>query len=178
MGRIYPISKRIVEDHPDDANGAQYGILLRAGGTIRKAAVVTLAASLAGACSTEGTRGVALLAPPPQDQIKFVGIPTTNPFAQERDGVLSRATFAARVADRAVEVQDFLVGPAQKTAVVGVAGAAIFEVREGSGTVTIQGKTTALSNGATFVASEGEKLILEPRGVPLIVRAYIFRSEE
>jgi len=124
----------------------------------------------------EGSRGVALLPPAPSERMAISKSQPENPFVQMEGGPLARSSFAAIVGGYAIEVRDFLVGPAQKAVSVNVNGATVFEVRDGMGAVTIGDKTAAVSMGATFTVSEGEKLRIEARGGPLILRAHTFKA--
>ena len=143
---------------------------------IHFAAPAALVLILVSGCG-EGSRGVALLPPPPLERMQISKSQSENPFVQVGAGPLARSSFATSVAGYAVEVRDFLVGPAQKAVSVDMTGAAVFEVRDGAGTVTIGEKTAAVSMGATFTVSEGEKLRIEAHGGPLVLRAHMFKAE-
>jgi hypothetical protein len=136
-------------------------------------AVVVVAASGCG----EGSRGVALLTPPPPERMPISTSQLDKPFAQIAGAPSARSRFTVAEAGYAIEVQDLLVGPAQKTVEVDVPGAAVFEVRDGAGSVTIGNRTETVTMGATFTASEGDKLRIEAHGGPLILRAHIFKSQ-
>jgi len=141
---------------------------------IGPAALVSMLVSGCG----EGSRGVSLLPSPPPERMQISKSQSETPFVQAGAGALARSSFATSVAGYAVEVRDFLVGPAQNAVSVDMTGAAVFEVRDGTGTVTIGEKTAAVSMGATFTVSEGEKLRIEARGGPFVLRAHMFKAEQ
>jgi hypothetical protein len=132
-------------------------------------------AVVAGGCG-EGSRGVALLTPPPAS-MQIAEYQPENPYAQTEGAALARPVFSARASGYAVEVRDFLVGPGQKRSNVPMAGVGMFEVREGGGTVTIGGQTREVAAGATFAVSDGETLLIEARDGPMILRAYLFKAQ-
>jgi len=131
--------------------------------------------ALAASGCGEGSRGIALLTPPPEQMQLAEGQPE-NPYVRTEAGPLARSTFSTTAGGYAIEVRDILVGPGQKPSDVPMAGAGVFEVREGGGTVTIDEQAHDVTAGATFAVSEGAKLRLEARGGPMILRAYLFRA--
>jgi len=138
----------------------------------------SLTIAVTAGCSMLDSRGVDLLKPPPPEQMKMSTARADRPFAPSlRGGSSVRSSFSTVESGYAIEVQDHLVAPAQKAVDVEVAGAAAFEVREGAGSVTIAGRTTVVTMGATFVVSEGEKIRVEATGGPMILRAYQFKSQ-
>jgi mannose-6-phosphate isomerase-like protein (cupin superfamily) len=48
--------------------------------------------------------------------------------------------------------------------------AAVIEVRSGEGAATVADKRVELRQGTTFAVSAGEKLAVQPRGVPVELR--------
>ena len=134
-----------------------------------------LAFAVVTGCSLFDSRGVALLERPPAERMKIVAAQPEKPFGLVAGGPYARSSFSALDGDYAVEVKDFIVAPAQKTVDVELAGAAVFEVREGAGTVTIGDRTTPVAMGARFIVSEAEKLRIEASDRPMILRAHIFK---
>jgi hypothetical protein len=100
-----------------------------------------------------------------------------SPYVKTDAGPFARPAFSTTAGGYAIEVRDILVGPAQKVSDVSIAGAGVFEVREGGGTVTIGEQAREVAAGATFAVSEGEKLRIEARDGPMILRAYIFKAQ-
>ena len=139
--------------------------------------VAPLVLVLSSGCGA-GSLGVALLTSPPLEQMRFTKSEPENPYVQVGAGPLARSTFATTEAGYAIEVRDLLFGPAQKAVDVDLNGAAMIEVRDGAGIVTIGGKTREVAMGATLTVSEGEKLRIEARGGSLVLRAYVFRAEQ
>ena len=128
-------------------------------------------------CSLFDTRGVALLERPPSVESRGSISRPEKPFsASAPGGPYARSTFSATEANYVIEIRDVLVAPTQKIVELDAPGAGVFEVREGAGTVTLGGNTTAVAMGATFFVSEGEKIRIESRGGPMILRAHLFRS--
>src|SRR5262249_43884831 len=84
----------------------------------------------------EGARGIELLTPPPE-QMQISEYQPDNPYVQTEAGPFARSTFSTTTGGYAIEVRDILVGPRQKPSALELGGAAVFEVREGGGTVTI-----------------------------------------
>jgi len=105
----------------------------------------------------EGSRGVALLPPAPSERMAISESQPENPFVQMEGGPLARSSFAAIVSGYAIEVRDFLVGPAQKAVSVNVNGATVFEVRDGMGAVTIGDKTAGGVHGGHVHRIGGRK---------------------
>jgi quercetin dioxygenase-like cupin family protein len=116
---------------------------------------------------------------------QIVSIPQTragqleNPYQQLVPGLLTRTLFIAPSGiGFQVEVRDFLVGPRQTTSLVSLPGAAIFEVRSGSGIVSLAGDSQEVQPGSTFALSEGgEFAIKNEADVPLTIRAHLFMAE-
>jgi hypothetical protein len=123
----------------------------------------------------EGSRGVALLAPPPE-RMQVSPYQSDRPFVATTAGLAARSTFTAAEDGYRVEVRDVLIAPGQKAVEVEMPGAAIFEVREGGGVATIGRREAPLVMGAMFTLSQGEKARVEARGGPLILRAHVFTT--
>jgi hypothetical protein len=124
----------------------------------------------------EGSRGVALLAPPPE-RIQLSQSRADRPFVATPAGLAERLTFTATDDGYRIDVRDILVAPGQKAVDVEMPGAAIVEVREGGGIATIGGRERPLTMGATFTLSQGDRARVEARGGPLILRAHVFATQ-
>jgi mannose-6-phosphate isomerase-like protein (cupin superfamily) len=111
-------------------------------------------------------KGVGLLPPPPPpEQTKYSDYQPDKPFVQIAPGVATRTVFATDENDQYhIEVQDMLIAPGQKATNIPLQGAAVFEVREGSGFMTAGDKRQDVGATSTFTLSEGEALNLENRG--------------
>jgi len=130
-----------------------------------------------GACSMFDTRGVALLERPPDAQLKGSISRPDKPFVEGPPGTpYARSSFSATEGHYVIEVRDLLVAPAQQGISVEAMGAGVLEVRDGTGSVMIGNKTMAVSMGATFFVSEGDKIRIESRGGPMILRAHFFKN--
>lgn len=82
--------------------------------------------------------------------------PATPPgYRQLVSGLLARSRFVADApAGRRVELWDLLVGPGLRSAEATLPGAAVLEVRGGSGQIVIGGKPQDLRSGVTLSIPE------------------------
>lgn len=119
------------------------------------------------------------LSPPPQDQIKVSDYQPQQPFVQVSPGLATRSVFVVEPTAKDpyhVDVQDILVAPGKEAVSVPLQGAAIFEVRTGSGTATIGEKSQEVGTGLTFSVAEGEALKIAAKGDgPITLRAYVIK---
>lgn len=139
---------------------------------------VGLAVTAVAGCGLFDSRGVAVLGPPPPpDRMQVSAYRAENPFVVGAAGEpYVRSAFSTAEAGYRIEVRDVLVAPAQKLVNVRIGGAAMFEVRDGAGTLVREGKRVALRMGSTFVASDGESIGIEAAGVPMILRVHEFKA--
>lgn len=119
---------------------------------------------------------VGVFPPPSPGERKVTANQPSNPFLQLAPGVLTRILYqTASGAGYRVEVRDLLVGPGQHTAEASLPGAAVFEVRSGSGVVTVSGKRQEMKSGSTFALAEGQTFAIEnPADVPISARVHLF----
>lgn len=122
------------------------------------------------------------LPPPPPGDVSFSDYQPDNPFLPWQDGVAGRSVYKTSETEHQggleVEVRDFLVASAWSDAEKAIAGAAVFEVRQGSGEAKVNGKTIVLRPGTVFTVSEGETLQVIPGGEPFTFRTWIISSKE
>jgi len=120
-----------------------------------------------------------LLPEPGPDEHNFSPDQTKSPYVEVGKGLLTRTVFETDApGDLHVEVRDLLVGPGQTTASVSLPGAAIFEVRLGSGTVVVNDTTRQIQTGATMAVSEGESFVIENKGEnPIAIRVHLIRAK-
>ncbi len=113
------------------------------------------------------------------DEHNFSPDQTKSPYVEVGKGLLTRTVFETDApGDLHVEVRDLLVGPGQTTASVSLPGAAIFEVRLGSGTVVVNDTTRQIQTGATMAVSEGESFVIENKGEnPIAIRVHLIRAK-
>ena len=77
-----------------------------------------------------------------------------------------------------VEVLELLVGPRQRTGDTSFAGAAILDVRAGSGVVTGREKSREIKTGATLALSQGETFSVQNNGdAPIVITVHSFIAE-
>jgi hypothetical protein len=110
--------------------------------------------------------------------MKFSKSKSEHPYVAIAVGTLARSRFATTQAGYAIEVRDLLFAPAQKAEDADMNGAAVIEVRDGTGIVTIGDKAREVTMGTTLTVSQGEKLRIEARGAPLVLRAFVFSEEK
>jgi len=85
-----------------------------------------------------------------------------NAFKQYAPGLLARTIYKAeKVSDLNIEVWELLVGPGKKSEAAKLPGAAVAEVRSGTGVVTIGEKRSDLKSGSSFSVDDGETFQLE-----------------
>ncbi len=119
--------------------------------------------------SQRGAKGIGLLPKASPGETKFSSYRPENPYGKLASGIATRTLFVASSATGyRVEVRDLLVGPGKSTEAVSLPGAAIFEVRSGSGVMTVGGKQRELRLGSTFALSEGESFSIENKGTDAI----------
>jgi len=113
------------------------------------------------------------------DERNFSPDQPKSPYVEAAKGLLTRTVFETDApGDLHIEVRDLLVGPGQTTASVSLPGAAVFEVRLGSGTVIVNGKAREIQTGATMAVSEGESFVIENKGEnPIAIRVHLIRAK-
>jgi mannose-6-phosphate isomerase-like protein (cupin superfamily) len=74
-----------------------------------------------------------------------------------------------------IEVLDMIVAPANEVSIP-LQGAAVLEVRTGTGTATIGQRAQEIGTGSTFSVAEGEPLKIAAKGEgPLALRAFVVK---
>jgi len=135
-------------------------------------------------CRTVSEKGgLNPLPPVPPDATNFSDYEPDNPYLPTGKGVAERSVFTASNLEEgySVEVRDVLVSPAQP-AEISLAGAAVLEVRQGSGKATVgdqhkqDKKEIELSPGTVFTVDDGEPLWLTAYGEPLALRTWVVSS--
>ena len=96
-------------------------------------------------------------------------------------GLLVRTRFAApagKDARYAIEIWDAMVGPGKASERARLPGAAVIDVRSGTGVLTVGGKPQELRSGVTASIDDGVDFTLRSldKDAPLIVRATIIRA--
>lgn len=104
-----------------------------------------------------------------------------NPYRLLTAGLLVRTRFVAdRSALHAVEIWDVMVGPARRSEKARLPGAAILEVRSGTGVLSSGGEPRTLRAGAVVSVDEATEFTLAngDKESPLILRATIVRGRQ
>jgi hypothetical protein len=103
-------------------------------------------------------------------------------YRQYTRGLLARTVFTAEESESpyVVEIWDFLVGPGVKSDTVSLPGAAVFEVRSGSGSITINKEPRQVRIGSTLALDEGRAFDLanNMKDQAIVIRATIIRSRQ
>ena len=102
-----------------------------------------------------------------------------RPFEPKASNLLARTLFSERTPSGVrIEVHELLVGPKLTTASTSLTGAAVFDIRAGSGAITRSGKAQGIKAGATLALGEGEVFAITNSGdTPLVVAAYSFAGQ-
>ena len=129
--------------------------------------------------SQRGAKGTGLLPKASPNETRFSSYQPKNPYTALASGIATRTLFeAASGKGYQVEVRDLLVGPERHTESVSLPGAAVFEVRSGSGVMKVGGNERELKLGSTFALSEGQAFTIENKSdSPLAMRVHLFRAE-
>ncbi len=129
--------------------------------------------------SQRGAKGIGLLPKASPGETKFSSYRPKNPYAKLAPDIATRTLFETTSGSGyRVEVRDLLVGPGKRTETVSLPGAAVFEVRSGSGLMTVGGKPRELSLGSTFALSEGETFSIENKSTDAIaMRVHLFNAQ-
>jgi len=145
-------------------------------------AIVSLLLSLflsSGCGTSQENEKTPLLPEAGPDERNFSPDQSKSAYVEAGKGLLTRTVFETDApGDLHVEVRDLLVGPGQTTASVSLPGAAIFEVRLGSGTVVVNDKPRQIQTGATMAVSEGESFVIENKGEnPIAIRVHLIHAK-
>jgi len=142
---------------------------------LRRLVAVGGALILGAGCRTVSDKGAMHgLPPPPPGPTSFSDYQPDHPYEPSGKGVAERSMYStASPEGYDVVVRDFLVSPIQAKAELAIAGAAVLEVRQGSGEATVGEREIDLQPGTVFTIGDGESLWLSARGEPLALRAWI-----
>lgn len=129
--------------------------------------------------SQRGAKGIGLLPKASPGETKFSSYQPKNPYATLASGIMTRTLFETSSGQGYhVEARDLLVGPGQHGESVSLPGAAVFEVRSGSGVMTVSGNAQELKLGSTFSLPEGQAFTIENKSdSALAMRVHLFRAE-
>jgi hypothetical protein len=143
--------------------------------------LIPLLSLLAGcnAWTQRGAKGLGLLPKAVPGEQHFSDYQPKNPYVELGQGILYRKLFeSAGPAGLNIEVRDLLVGPRQQTSEVTLPGAAVCEMRSGSGTLTSDHHTQDLGYGATFMLPEGSTFAISNKSDnPISIRVHLIRAE-
>lgn len=141
----------------------------------RRLVAVGVALILGAGCrsvSDEGGRHG--LPPAPPGTTKFSDYEPDHPYEPWGEGVAGRSMFFTPSDEGyTVEVRDYLVSPRNPESFVRLDGAAVLEVRQGSGAAKVDGEKILLSPGTVFTVDTGKKLYVTANEEPLALRTWI-----
>lgn len=104
-----------------------------------------------------------------------------QPYRQLAQGILAQTVYVAEAdGPFTAELWDLIVGPGMRSEAAVLPGAAIFEIRSGTGTVSVGGQGRDARMGMTFSIPEGEQFTVV-NGSPdqaLMIRATVVRARE
>lgn len=117
----------------------------------------------------------ALLPEVAPDNKAFSDYQPAKPYAATDNGVLARTIFqAAGVAGTRIEVRDWTLPPGKQTTPITLPGAALIEVRSGSGTVRVADQRRELQLGAIVPVSQDQSFAIANSGqLTLAMRVYV-----
>lgn len=128
--------------------------------------------------SQRGAKGVGDLPEAGPNETNFSPYQPAQPYQQIVKGLLGRKLHATNEAGVAIEVQDFLVGPEQKSESYSLPAAAIFQVKSGSGVLNLEGKTQKIEAGTVVsVPASAPFTIDNQTETPIAIRATILGSK-
>lgn len=139
----------------------------------RTAFLLSLCLPMLAACATSDSGGRALLPRPPSDA-------RPSPYAPERPYLAAEGGASARDVFRTdsgrgytIEVRDYLA-PLDKPVTIAFNGAAVVEVRHGSGEASIAGTVQKVAQGSVLTVGDDQNLQVTARGEPMMLRAWIY----
>jgi hypothetical protein len=131
----------------------------------RSLLVLTMLVFAIGCAGTRGGRGLVSAPREPSDY------QPPNALTPRASGLLGRAVFRTPDSDPyRVELEDVLVQPSSSPVSLLLEQAAVIEVRSGVGDATAGDRRIELTQGTTFTVSAGERLSVQPRGGPVLLR--------
>jgi hypothetical protein len=118
------------------------------------------------------------LPPPPLGAAHYSDYQPAHPFLPWQGGIATRSVYKTNETEHpgaglAVEVRDLLISTTQPETVFALDGAAVLEVRQGSGEAMVGGQSLELRPGTVFTVGEGEPLRVIPHSEPITFRSWI-----
>ena len=136
---------------------------------------ITLGLLLAGACASQQDRGGRSPLPPPPPNPPQAPYVPEHPLEPGPGGSASRDVFRADSGrGYTIEVRDYLV-PLDRQVTIDFGGAAVVEVRQGGGDISIAGTAGKVNQGTVFTVPDVDSLKATARGEPMLLRAWIYR---
>ena len=129
--------------------------------------------------SERGAKGVGTLPPASPNETRFSSYQPAHPYQQLTKGLLGRKLFAAPPdAGAGVEIHDFLVGPRQRSDKYSLPAAAIFQVKSGSGLLSLGEKPQKIEAGTVATVPPAQPFAIENQtDIPIAIRVSILGSK-
>jgi hypothetical protein len=151
--------------------------------SFRSMATLLLAVAIVAAQGCQGAPAPAQSQPPatPAAVGPFSEYSPAQPYRQFAVGLLAQTAYVADAdGPFAVELWDLIVGPGQRSEPATLPGGAVFEIRSGTGRVTVAGQDREAPMGATFSIPEGQPFTVVNGSADqaLTIRATVVRARQ
>ena len=126
--------------------------------------------------SERGAKGLGTLPPASPNETRFSPYQPAHPYQQLAKGLLGRKLLAtsAEEAGAVIEVDDFLVGPRQKTESYRLPAASIFQVQSGAGVLSLEDKPQKIEAGTVVSLAAAQPFTIENQAdTPIAIRVTI-----
>lgn len=129
--------------------------------------------------SERGAKGLGTLPPASPNETKFSPYQPAHPYQQLTKGLLGRKLYTAPLEfGAAVEIHDFLVGPHQRSDSYTLQAAAIFEVKSGSGLLSLKDMPQKIETGTVVSVPAAQRFAIENQtDIPIAIRVEILGSK-
>ncbi len=129
---------------------------------------------LSAACASRDSGGKGSL-PQPGPNPPVASYMPERPLVPGPGGAFSRDVFRTDSGHGyTIEVRDYLA-PLNREVTIDFGGAAVVEVRQGAGDVSIAGEVRKVVQGTVFTVGDDQTAQITARGEPMILRAWIYR---
>jgi mannose-6-phosphate isomerase-like protein (cupin superfamily) len=129
--------------------------------------------------SERGAKGIGTLPPASPNETRFSPYQPAHPYQQLAKGLLGRRWYSAPPEfGTAAEVHDLLVGPNQRSQNYAFQAAAIFEVKSGSGMLTLVDKRQKFETGSVLSLPPAQPFSIENQSdIPIAIRVELLGSK-
>ena len=129
--------------------------------------------------SERGAKGLGTLPPASPNETKFSSYQPAHPYQQLAKGLLGRKLYAAPPeVGITVEVDDFLVGPNQRSETYALQAAGIFEVKTGRGLLKLGDNPQQIETGTVVSVHAAQLFTIENQSeIPIAIRVELLGSK-